>query len=254
MRIAPASIRYNAIPAAVSRWTFGTSSLDVALGGGLARGRIHEIYAAEGEDSAAAAGFAIAVATGMADPDGTVLWLRSRQAVRPGGVIQAAGWAEMGGVPGQGLVGVMPDAMSLLRAAVDALRTPALSAVVVEGWGAMRELDLTASRRLALAAEKSGVPLLLLRMDAAPVPSPAQTRWQVAAASSRALAGNAPGRPCFAVTLLRQRSGPRGLAWRLEWDRDQRQFNEAPLSGAVVPVPADRPVADRGGGASRQTA
>ena len=213
-------MRESAEPLGASRRPFGIASLDAALGGGLARGRVHEVYAAEGDDLASAAGFAVGVATGMTDPGRAVLWLRAQRAMRAGGVIQANGWAELGGAPGDGLLGVAPDAMSLLRAAVDTLRCAALGAVIVEAWGSMRELDLTASRRLVLAAEKSGVPLLLLRHDAAPVPSAAQTRWQVAAAPSRALPGHAPGGPTFHVTLLRQRSGPCGLDWRLEWDRD----------------------------------
>jgi len=227
----------------VHRNTGSVASPDDVLGGRLARGRLHEFYAAEDEDSAGAAGFTAAVAVTLAQPGQAILWLRTRRAVRPGGLIQALGWAELGGFPGHALVGELPDAMALLRAAVDALRCPALGAVIVESRGAMRELDLTASRRLALAAEKSGVPLLLLRAQAAPLPSAAQTRWQVASAPSRALPGNAPGLPTFDVTLLRQRAGPCGLAWRLEWDRDQRIFRESALSGAMVSVPADRPAA-----------
>jgi protein ImuA len=227
---------------------FGVRSVDLALGGGLARGRVHEIYAAEADDTGSAVGFAVAVTARLTHPGQSFLWLRAERSAQSAGVIQANGWAELGGIPADAIVGVLPDGMAVLRAAVDALRCPALGAVIVESCGAMRELDLTASRRLALAAEKSGVPLLLLRIDAAPVPSAAQTRWQVTAASSRALPGNAPGLPAFDVTLLRQRSGPCGLGWQLEWDRDRRIFREAALSGAVVPLPADRPAeAGRGG-------
>lgn len=219
----------------------GIASLDAVLGGGLALGRVHEIYAAAPEDGPASVGFAMAVASLLTQgdavsPQKAIMWLRGRAAARHGGILQAPGWAEMGGAPHHGLMGVVGDGIGLLRAAVDALRCPALGAVVVESWGALRELDLTASRRLTLAAEHSGVPLLLLRIDAQPVPSSAQTRWQVASAPSRALPGHAPGMPCFDITLLRQRSGPGGLGWRLEWDRDQRMFREASPSGAVVPV------------------
>ena len=220
--------------------SWGIASLDRAL----ARGRVHEVYAAEPDDAAAAIGFAMALATGFSDEgQHPALWLRQVRAMRLGGVLQAQGWAELGGAPGTALLSVVPEAMALLRATVDALRCPALGVVIAESWGAMRELDLTASRRLALAAEKSGVPLLLLRIDAVPVPSAAQTRWEVASAPSQALPGHAPGGPVFDITLLRQKSGPCGMNWRLEWDRDRRIFREAPLSGRVVPVPADRPAA-----------
>lgn len=254
MRIAPIPVRENVMPVALSRRVFGIASLDAALDGGLARGRVHEVYAAEGDDAASAAGFSVGMAMTVIDrPDLPVLWLRVQRAARLGGVVQASGWAELGGAPGHGLVGVVPDALALLRAAVDALRCPGLGAVIVESWGAMRELDLTASRRLVLAAEKSGVPLLLLRMEAEPVPSSAQTRWQVASAPSHALPGHAPGNPVFDVTLLRQRSGPCGLSWLLEWDRDRRLFREVALSGAVVSVPVRGSVADAGG-SDRRTA
>ena len=230
-------------------------AMDAALGGGLAYGCVHEVYTGETGDAAAAAGFTLAAATGMsragingAGIKGTrpLLWLRSRRCVGALGVFQGAGWAELGGADHDGLIGVVGDARDLMRAAVDGLRCAALGAVVMESWGAMRELDLTASRRFALAAEQSGVPLFVLRMDAAPVPSAARTRWQVMAAPSRALPGNAPGFASFDVTLLRQRSGPSGLDWRLEWDREECQFREA-LSGAVVSAPAHRPAKDRTG-------
>ena len=244
MRIAPSF----PVPAAApqgSIWASGIPSLDAALAGGLGYGQVHEIYAAEPDDASSAAGFAMALGIGMSVSERPVLWLRERRWLHTAGILQAGGWAQLGGRPEQGLVGVVPDTLSLLRAAADALRCGALAAVILESWGTMRALDLTASRRLVLAAEKSGVPLLLLRIDATPSPSAARTRWQVAAAPSQALPGDAPGQPAFDLTLLRQRSGPCGLDWRLEWDRDRRKFREAPLSGAVVSIPSDRSLADR---------
>lgn len=222
-------------------WASGHPPLDAVLGGGFARGRVHEFYAADADDCSAATAFAIAVALGMAGTAGEVLILRSRRAVAGAGIVQGAGWADLGGAPQRALFAVLADDLSLLRAAVDAMRSGAVAAVLVESWGAMAALDLTASRRLALAAESSGVPLLLVRIDAVPVPSAAQTRWQVAAAPSQALPGNAPGQPAFAIELLRQRAGPAGMRWTLEWSRDQRLFragDAATLSGAVVPVSA----------------
>ena len=266
-------------------WSSGVAALDAALGGGFAYGRLHEFYAAGPDDAGALRGFAVMLAAGMTGPGMTgpgmvggaqqtarpVLWLRlARVSGHQPGVLQASGWNDLGGVPGQLLLGTVPDPLTLLRCAADALRSAAPGLVVVEGWGRLPALDLTASRRLALAAERSGVPLLLLRIDAQPVPSAAQTRWQVAAAPSRALPGQAPGAPTFDLVLLRQRAGPCGLDWRLEWHRDQRIFREPAsqpgsgqvgeqpsrpaLSGAVVPVPAGRPLADRAGAGPARTA
>lgn len=253
MRFATASAHPGILPVPqpqARRWPrrgLGVAPLDRALGGGLMLGCVHEFYAAGPEDAAATAGFAVGLALGRA-AGGTMVWLRSRQSAGTMGLFQANGWAELGGAAVNTVVSVASDRIMLLRAAVDALRCSALDAVIVEGWGRIPELDLTASRRLALAAEKSGVPLFLLRGDTPPLPSAAQTRWEVAAAPSQALPGNASGRPAFDITLLRQRSGPCGLGWRLEWDRDQRQFHEATLSGDLASVPVCRPAADAGTG------
>ena len=247
MRIVPALMCEDSPLPGIVRYPFGVPSIDQALGGGLGCGQVHEIFPADSDDAAGAAAFAMALATRMAAPGQALLWLRTRQAARSGGVVQASGWAELGGIPDDGIVAVVPDDLALLRAAVDGLRCGALGAVIVESRGPLRELDLTASRRLTLAAERSGVPLFLLRMDAKPAPSAAQTRWQVACAPSCPLPGNAPGAPAFDVTLLRQKSGPSGLDWRLEWDRDQRMFREAPIPGSLVSLPAGGSAADTGG-------
>ena len=239
--------------AAPECWASGVATIDAALGGGFALGRVHEFYAATVDDAGAATGFAIAVALGMVGDTGSVLALRSRRAVAGAGVLQGAGWADLGGAPEKALFAVAAEGAALLRAAVDAMRARALAGVIIETWGAMPVLDLTAHRRLALTAEKSGVPLLLVRVDTAPAPSAAQTRWQVAAAPSQPMPGQAPGLPAFAINLLRQRGGPADLGWTLEWDRDQRLFRDraaAPHVGAVVPAAPRRTLAISAGAAS----
>ncbi|MDP3254902.1 MAG: hypothetical protein Q8M82_02805, partial [Bosea sp. (in: a-proteobacteria)] len=158
-----------------------------------------------------------------------------------------------------------------LRAGAEAARCPALGAVLIEPWGEPRRLDLTASRRLALAAEGSGATTLVLRAAVAPQPSAASTRWQVASLPSRALEANAPGAPAFSLRLLRHRGGLGECEWRVEWSRDRQSFQESdvrnhqaaagrdettqqpraspdatPLSRFVVPFPADRPAAAGG--------
>ena len=164
-----------------------------------------------------------------------IFWLRHERADRLGGTLQAQGLIALGLDPAKIIFVMAPDSDALLRAAVDAVRCGGLGAVVVEGWGAMPRLDLTASRRLKLAAETSRVTLLLLRIDAVPVASSAETRWLVKADPSSALAANAPGRPAFDIILLRRRAGPAGLAMRLEWNRDQLSF-ENPCGGALSPA------------------
>lgn len=219
-------------------------------GNRLADGRAHEFYATEPDDAAAAAGLVagLVIAATQNGPGNSrpVIWLRSVRSHAWCGTIQGAGWVELGGAAEACLAVLADDAKALLRAGLDAVRSLARGVVVIEARGRIPELDLTASRRLALAAERSGVLLVLLRGDAEPVPSAAETRWSVAAAPSRALAGHAPGMPAFDIELLRHRSGPAGGRWRLEWDRDRRLFRDAALSGAVVPVPPGRAADGRG--------
>lgn len=215
--------------------------------GGLASGRLHEIYSAEPEDAAAAAGLTACMAIAASGNARPVVWLRSGRNGAACETIQGTGWAELGGAPEMCLFVQADDSIALLRASVDAVRGCGAGVVVIESRGRMPELDLTASRRLSLAAEKSGALLLLLRSHADPVPSSAETRWSAAAAPSQALPGKAPGMPTFDIELLRHRSAPAGGRWRLEWNRDRRLFRNTALPGAVVPVPVRRKAADGAG-------
>ena len=228
---------------ASQRIATGHAALDQALHGGLARGRVHELFAADAEDGPSAAGFAAMLALRASSQEHSVLWLRTDQACRHGGRLYAPGLGELGGDPRTLILGTAPDAKTLLKSAADAARCAGLKALVVECRGKCPELGLTASRRLSLAAEHSGVTLFLLRLEAEPAPSAADTRWSVSAAPSRALEADAPGAPAFEIELLRRRSGPAGMRWHVEWNRERLAFIDPALSGAVVPVPAGRPAA-----------
>jgi protein ImuA len=140
-----------------------------------------------------------------------------------------------------------PDSIAALRAAADGVRSSAMAAVIIELAGKKpKGLDLTATRRLSLSAQKSGVLSLVLRSGSDPgnpLPTAAFSRWSVAAAPSLALEANAPGHSAFDITLLRHRSGLYGLSARLEWNRDEQIFREqqrAPDTGAVPALAAVR--------------
>ena len=220
----------------------GVDSLDRALGGGLARARLHELFAAEPADGPGAAGFAAMLARLTLPPAAPLLWLRQEEAERSGGRLSAPGLAQVGIDPARLVLLVLPDPVTLLRAAADVVRCSSVGAAVIEPWKQPRALDLTASRRLAVAAEESGVTALMLRVDAHPTPSAAHTRWRIASAPSTALEADAPGHPAFDIALLRQRGRPDGGRWRLEWDREQARFAEA-FPGLVVPAAAGGPAA-----------
>jgi protein ImuA len=146
----------------------------------------------------------------------------------------------------------------VLWALEEGLRSTALAGVV----GEVAACDLTASRRLQLAAERAGSIALLLRIggDAggggAGTGSAAVSRWQIAAASGAeqiaaasgaeqiaAIGGGGGGeRTAFDVALLKCRGGGAAISgrvggggrWRLEWD-------DAALCFHLVAVLADRP-------------
>jgi len=228
----------------------GVAAIDRALGGGIATGRVHEIFAREAGDEASAMGFAVMLAlrlAGHAGADGpSLLWLREEAAQRRA-PLHGPGLVDLGLDPARLVLAVLPDAKALLRAGVDALRCAALGAVILELGGNPALLDLTASRRLALAAEDPGVTPLLLRLRGArPEPSAAQTRWQVASAPCAPFAADAPGHPMLGLALLRQRGGPAGFDWIVEWDRDAGSFRPATLPGARLPLSGggSRPYAD----------
>ncbi len=213
--------------------------LDGPLGGGLARDALHEAFSADKGNAAALLGFGLALAAGMRRP---IFWVRQDMATLEGGEIYGPGCAAFGLDPTRLILIATPDGADTLAAAEEALGHASLGLVVAEPWGTPAVLDLTATRRLALRAERSGVPVLLLRPAGEPIPSAAATRWRVAAAPSRP-ARDAPafclGPPAFALEIERNRLGLTGR-FLVEWNAHARRFIEAPRRPAVA-APADRP-------------
>ncbi|WP_347271238.1 ImuA family protein [Rhizorhabdus histidinilytica] len=243
-------------PAEGALFALGAADLDAQLGGGLPKGRLHELFAAEADDRAALAGAALMLAMRAGGGAGSepLLWLRQEGAVKAAGTLYGPGLADLGLDPARLIEVVAPDEPALLRAAGDAVRCPQVGALLIEPWKAARGLDLTASRRLAVAAEKSGVTVLLLRAEAEPGPSAAYSRWRVRSRASAALEAGAPGHPAIGIELLRHRGGLDGLSAWLEWNRDEHSFEQAPLSGAVLPLPAGRPAGAGGAAPERLSA
>lgn len=236
----------------------GHASLDAYLDGGFQRGQLHEIFADAAEDNGSASGFAAMLALRGLHPGKGILWLRTFSGIRKGGRFNPCGFAELGGDPSALVMAVAADDTTLLRSASDALRCDGFGVVVIECWGSPAILDLTASRRLTLAADRSGATAVMLRLDAREQPSTANTRWSVRSAPSAQLEANAPGYPTLDLTLLRRRAGPSGKRWKVEWDRDRQTFRQPPaiqrparpigpasLPGAVVSLPGLKPSATR---------
>jgi protein ImuA len=220
-------------------WPIGMPALEAALpGGGLARGALHEILATEAD--AAAEGFAASLLAGLAQ-QGPVLWCASE------GGLYGPGLARLGLTPDRLILVRARRPADLLWAMEEGLKTPGLVAVL----GEPRMLDLTASRRLQLAAEGSGVTCLVLRREPAgggvAGNSVAVTRWRISPApSGPALDGGERdfglARARWQVELIRCR----GSDWAAgEAGHGVWLMEEGDAPGAVpVAVPlADRPAA-----------
>ena len=222
----------------------GTDSLDAPLGGGLARGALHELHAERDvADAGAAAGFGLCVALRAAAAR-PIVWIRHAFAEREAGGLYGPGLSEFGLDPSRLTLLRVRDPPGLLRAADEAARCAALGAALVEIWGNPAVLDLRASRRLVLTLRRTGLTMLFVRLGAEPRPSAAPRGGAAAARGAPAPDAEAPGRPASRLRVWRPRAGIAGRDWSVEWDRDRLAFvDPAPLSRAVVPVPAGRPVA-----------
>jgi protein ImuA len=203
------------------------AEIDAALPwGGLPVG-LHEIAAPAGDGAAAA--FAAILA---ARRKGPVLWCRSRRTGLERGDPYGPGLTGFGLAPDRLILVETVRPVDLLWAMEEAARTRGLATVLGEGVVA----DLTASRRLQLAAEAGQALVLLLAEDRAePAAASALTRWLVRSASSLPEAGG-PGRPCWDIELRRCRGGAWPRSWKVEWDDET-------LSLALVSPLPDRSLA-----------
>jgi protein ImuA len=183
---------------------FGIERIDQHLPeGGLALGALHEVAGGGNGaiDGAAAALFTAGIA---ARTRGQVLWCVTRQDLFAPAIAQA------GLLPDRVIYVDAGDEPSVLACFEEGLRHGRLGAVVAEVAG----LSMTASRRLQLAAEGSGVIGIAIRRwrrqaetAAFGQPTAAFTRWRVSALPSTPLPVPGIGRPRWRLELIRCRGG-----------------------------------------------
>ncbi len=208
----------------------GAAEIDAALpGGGLARGAVHEIAAA---DNSAGAGFAALAAARAAGGGGLALWCARE------GDLYAPGLAAFGLDTARLIVARAARPEDALWTLEEALRA-GVSAVVGEAAA-----GFAASRRLQLAARAGGgLCLLLPPPDRPPGALAAATRWRVSPAASAPRAGGRPAPPGAArwrLALTRCRGGaPR--SWTVEWHVETNRLSvAAPLADRAAPAPLRR--------------
>lgn len=194
---------------------------------------LREIVACPGSP-ASAVGVGLAVASQRLAQLGrhtSLLWVREAAAVVEAGDPCGPGLAALAFAPGSLIVARLRTHTDALRAALEGARCQALGAVLLE---TIRPVDLTASRRLKLAAEKSGVLVVLIQLAGIPMSNAAQLRWMLRTVRQTSLP-DADHRPVFDVTVLKHPAGQVGQRSLVRWDHDQRCFTEAlPVSMAAI--------------------
>jgi protein ImuA len=217
--------------------------------GGLPRAALHEVAGegADREQGAAAAGFA-ALWLARLQEAGPVLWI-VRAGSRAAIDLHAHGLHQQQLDPKRLILVAAKRDDEALWAMEEGLKAQSLGAVL----GEIEKLDLTASRRLQLAAEAGGVTAFVLRRwrvmeralrDAAQ-PIAAVTRWRVTALPAESAIG-------WRIELTRCRGGKPGT-WIMEKADGSDEFlvqsewaepeRVAPLSGDLAPLLGGRSLA-----------
>jgi len=171
-------------------------------------GAVHELVSSSPVDAAATTGFMAALLGKLMHAGGLSLWISRKRTLYP---------------PALKFFGIDPDRVifidvknekDLLWMTEEALKCQALSAVIAE----IKDMDLTASRRLQLAVEQSRVTALLHRMNPGTMGNTAcAARWKITPIASF-LADDMPGVGFFRwdVQLLKVRNGESGK-WQIQW-------------------------------------
>ena len=150
-------------------------------------------------------------------PAKPLLWVQERMAILEAGRLYPAG------LGGADLIHVEArDARSALWAMEEGLRCSSLSAVIGEIWADPTSLDFTATRRLAVAAERSAVPCWLVRLRGTANLSGARMRWRIASGPSppHPFDPKAPGAPAWDAELFRARGAAPGR-WGVAHEADR---------------------------------
>ncbi|MCY7397597.1 MAG: recA-like protein [Sphingomonas bacterium] len=198
---------------------------------------LSEVFASSARDGGAT-GFVLAqVVRGK-----PLLWVQERMAMLEAGRIYP---------PGLGvdeLIHVSArDARTALWAMEEGLRCAALGGVIGEIWGDPKALDFTATRRLAVAAERYGVAAFLIRLGGHANLSGARMRWRIKSAPSliHPLDPKAPGDAVWDADLFRARGFAPGR-WTVSRDaHGQARVNDEDAADRLnlVAAAADRTVA-----------
>lgn len=203
------------------------------LPGADAAPTLAELFASSPRDGGWA-GFLLA----QLDRDRPLLWVQERMAILEGGRVYPPGFQFTD------LIHVEArDAKAALWAMEEGLRCAAIGAVIGEIWGDPAALDFTATRRLAVAAERHGVAAWLVRLGGRANLSGARRRWRVASSPSltHPLNHRAPGAAVWDAELFRARGAAPG-----RWMVAHEAANGTTDRFHLVAEPGDRALGEAG--------
>lgn len=202
----------------------------------------NEIFASSREGAGAAAALALALddwrnrpgAEKETEDSRAVLWVQTREAARLTGRPYRPGLPEP--LRSRVIHVFAAKTEDALFALEEGLRCRDLAFVLGELAGNPKALDFTASRRLSLAAEKHGVPLFLVRLDAHRELSAARMRWEVGCAPSPEPRWNpqAPGAPRWRAELFRARMHAPGT-----WGLGEEEGGKLSAWASTIPASPD---------------
>jgi hypothetical protein len=182
-----------------------------------------------------------------AGPPRSIVWILEDGARREWGAPYGPGLRLHGLDPARLVFVHARDAKEGLWSLEEAVKCRALAAVVAEIWTLEKVYDLTASRRLVLAARASGTPALLvapkLARGADRLSSGAETRFEIfslrgvpAIPPSNPIRGRGPPLPGLAswsIRIVKARTGPGGMGLDRDrhlpvaWDHEKACFRDA---------------------------
>ena len=188
---------------------------------------LSELFASSPRDGGWA-GFLLA----QVDAKRPLLWVQERMAILESGRVHPPGFrfADLIHVEAR-------DAKAALWAMEEGLRCAAIGAVIGEIWGDPASLDFTATRRLAVAAERHGVAAWLVRLGGTANLSGARMRWRLASGPSllHPLNPRAPGPAVWDAELFRARGASPG-----RWLVTHEPGDGATSGFHLVAAPRDR--------------
>ena len=219
---------------AVYRWRPTRAKAPAEFPLGLGEAGVHEVCEASFGDMASLTGFALA---GARPRRGAIAWIVQRRLALDHGSFLPAG---MGQICRETRPVVSVDVSKLgdaLWAIEEAVCSAAVGCVIAE----IDAVDFTASRRLALASGRHGVPVILLLPYTCEGSTAASARWRVSPRSSsqNLFDPRAPGHVRWRAVLERTRQAPHmaGKVFDLELNDETLSLSVASRLAAHTPAP-----------------